>query len=129
MDAITKDVPYRKRGINMTNWEKFKEVFGLPANVKKSMSMNTCDMFDCKGIECDDCYIYKNNMQGTKFWREEYQKKERKSMVQYEINAEMHLGKIIAESREVSQALNEFADKLEEIEKKYKDVENESSNN
>ena len=42
-------------------------------------------------------------------------------MAQYELYAEMHLGKIIAESREVSQALNEFADKLEQIEKKYAD--------
>ena len=122
MDAIAKDVPYRKRGIDMTNWEKFKEVFGLPTNVKKSMSLNICNVVDCKGIECDDCYIYKNNMQGTKFWRKEYQKKEGNNMT-YELNAEMHLENIIAESREVSQALNEFADKLEEIEKKYADKE------
>lgn len=61
----------------MTNWEKFKEVFGIPTNVKKAMNMNICNVVDCKGIECDDCYIYKNDMQGTKFWRREYQKKER----------------------------------------------------
>lgn len=42
-------------------------------------------------------------------------------MAKYEITAEMNLEKIIAESREVSQALNEFADKLEQIEKKYAD--------
>lgn len=42
-------------------------------------------------------------------------------MVTYEITAEMDLKKIIAESREVAQALNEFADKLERIEKKYAD--------
>lgn len=40
-------------------------------------------------------------------------------MATYEITAEMDLKKIIAESREVAQALNEFADKLERIEKKY----------
>lgn len=40
-------------------------------------------------------------------------------MATYEITAEMDLKKIIAESREVAQALNEFADKLECIEKKY----------
>ena len=33
--------------------------------------------------------------------------------------AEMNLKKIIAESKEVAQALNEFADNLERIEKKY----------
>ncbi len=35
------------------------------------------------------------------------------------ITAEMDLKNIIAESREVAQALNEFADNLERIEKKY----------
>lgn len=40
-------------------------------------------------------------------------------MATYEITAEMNLEKIIAESREVAQALNEFADDLERIEKKY----------
>jgi len=85
------------------------------------MLLSICNAVDCKGIECDDCFIYKNNMQGTSFWRREYKEKDRKSMAQYELYAEMHLGKIIAESREVSQALNEFADKLEQIEKKYAD--------
>ena len=37
----------------------------------------------------------------------------------YKIAAEMDLKKIIAESKEVAQALNEFADSLERIEKKY----------
>ena len=40
-------------------------------------------------------------------------------MAKYELTAELHLKPIIAESREVAQALNEFADKLEQIEKKY----------
>ena len=40
-------------------------------------------------------------------------------MATYEIMAEMNLKKIIAESREVAQALNEFADNLERIEEKY----------
>lgn len=40
-------------------------------------------------------------------------------MEAYKITAEMNLKKIIAESREVAQALNEFADNLEQIEKKY----------
>lgn len=40
-------------------------------------------------------------------------------MVSYEITAEMNLEKIIAESREVAQALNEFADNLEQIKEKY----------
>lgn len=40
-------------------------------------------------------------------------------MTTYKITAEMDLKKIIAESKEVAQALNEFADNLEQIEKKY----------
>jgi len=40
-------------------------------------------------------------------------------MVTYGITAQMNLKKLIAESREVAQALNEFADNLEQIEKKY----------
>ena len=40
-------------------------------------------------------------------------------MTAYEITAELNLEKIIAESREVAQALNEFADNIERIEKKY----------
>lgn len=39
----------------------------------------------------------------------------------YEITAELNLEKIIAESREVAQAMNDFADELERIEKKYAD--------
>ena len=41
------------------------------------------------------------------------------NMAKYEITAELNLKNIIAESREVAQALNEFADTLEQIEKKY----------
>jgi hypothetical protein len=40
-------------------------------------------------------------------------------MATYEITPELHLRNIIAESREVAEALNEFADKLEQIEEKY----------
>ena len=40
-------------------------------------------------------------------------------MATYEITAEMNLKKIIAELGEVAQALNDFADNLERIEKKY----------
>ena len=45
--------------------------------------------------------------------------KARDNMVTYEITAEMNLKRIIAESREVAQVLNDFADSLERIEKKY----------
>lgn len=47
-------------------------------------------------------------------------------MATYEITVEMNLKTIIAESREVAQALNEFADNLERIEKKYAEPQAES---
>ena len=47
-------------------------------------------------------------------------------MATYEITAELNLKKIIAESREVAQALNEFAYNLEQIEKKYAESQAES---
>lgn len=42
-------------------------------------------------------------------------------MAKCEITAELNLKTIIAESREVAEALNEFADNLERIERKYVD--------
>ena len=39
--------------------------------------------------------------------------------MEYEITAKLNLKNIIAEAREVAQALSEFADNLERIEKKY----------
>lgn len=42
-------------------------------------------------------------------------------MEKYEITAELNLKPIIAESREIAQVLMEFADNLEQIEKKYTD--------
>lgn len=40
-------------------------------------------------------------------------------MEKYEITAEMNLKNFILELREVVQSINEFADNLEQIEKKY----------
>lgn len=42
-------------------------------------------------------------------------------MPTHEITVELNLKNIIAESREVAQALNEFANDLERIEKKYQE--------
>ena len=40
----------------------------------------------------------------------------------YEITADLNLKKIIAESKEVAQAWNEFVDNLERIEEKYAEL-------
>jgi len=50
-------------------------------------------------------------------------------MAKYEITAELNLKTIIAESREVAQALNEFADNLEQIEKKYTNLQGSEKKN
>ena len=47
-------------------------------------------------------------------------------MAPYEITAEMDLKNIIAELREVAQALNGFAENLEQIQRKYADKQKES---
>lgn len=39
--------------------------------------------------------------------------------IPYKVTAELDLKKIIDESRDVAEALNEFANNLEQIEKKY----------
>ena len=46
--------------------------------------------------------------------------------MEYKITAEMNLSNVIEEAKEVSRALYEFADKLESIERKYKELQKES---
>lgn len=40
-------------------------------------------------------------------------------MATHKITAEMNLKDFIAQTREIAQAMNEFADNIEQIEKKY----------
>ena len=42
-------------------------------------------------------------------------------MKSYKITAELNLKNVIAETREFAQAVNEFADNLERIERKYEE--------
>lgn len=49
-------------------------------------------------------------------------------MAEYKITAKMNLKTIISESREIAQVLNEFADDLDRIEKKYEEPESEVRN-
>ena len=44
-------------------------------------------------------------------------------MAKYEITAVMNVKTVITESREIAQALLEFADRLTEIDKKYSEME------
>lgn len=47
-------------------------------------------------------------------------------MAKYEIIAELNLNNLISEAREVAEVLNEFADSLEKIEKKYAELQERS---
>jgi hypothetical protein len=47
-------------------------------------------------------------------------------MMKHEITAKLHLKNIIAETRETAEALKDFADRLEQIEKKYAELQAES---
>jgi hypothetical protein len=59
----------------MTNWEKFKEVFGfLESDLVKPM-VSVCVMMKCANVPCDDCPIYKNDICAKSFWSREYNKK------------------------------------------------------
>lgn len=50
-------------------------------------------------------------------------------MEPYKMTAELNLKTIIAESREVAEALNVFADDLERIEKKYDELQESEEKN
>jgi len=50
-------------------------------------------------------------------------------MAAYNITATMNLKNLISEAREVAQAMNEFADNLERIEKKYAELQESEERN
>jgi hypothetical protein len=60
----------------MTNWEKFKEVFGIPADAELTPKENICNMVDCSLImSCSKCPICNYGMDTSYFWEREYEVK------------------------------------------------------
>lgn len=57
----------------MTNWDKFKEVFGIPENSEVEPMEIVCGFVKCVSGLCTECPIYKANMHGLHFWKEEYE--------------------------------------------------------
>ena len=55
--------------------------------------------------------------------------KARIRMAAYNITATMNLKNLISEAREVAQAMNEFVDNLERIEKKYAELQESEERN
>lgn len=61
----------------MTNWEKFKEVFGIPEDSEIKVEGDICNIIDCTGIfSCTQCPIEKAHMNNFDFWESEYEVKE-----------------------------------------------------
>jgi len=54
----------------MTNWEKFKEVFGIPDDSKINTEKQMCAIIDCDKVKkCWECPLYEFN------WEKEYKAK------------------------------------------------------
>lgn len=62
----------------MTNWEKFKEVFGLPESDLVMPTGSLCEIVGCNDIQCCDCPICENDICEKTFWSREYNKTRRK---------------------------------------------------
>jgi len=57
----------------MTNWEKFKEVFGIPADSELEAEREICPILDCTSIEwCAECPVDKLHLNDADFWEREY---------------------------------------------------------
>lgn len=61
----------------MTNWEKFKEVFGFPENDIVMPIGSMCEIIECDDIPCYDCPICENDICVKSFWSREYNKTRR----------------------------------------------------
>jgi hypothetical protein len=62
----------------MTNWEKFKEVFGFPESDIVMPVGSMCEIIECDDIQCYDCPICENDVCVKSFWNREYNEKGRK---------------------------------------------------
>lgn len=60
----------------MTNWEKFKEVFGIPSDNEVVPDDRLCEILDCGAMEsCTECPFSDKGMDSQMFWDEEYETK------------------------------------------------------
>lgn len=56
----------------MTNWEKLKEVFGIPEDEELKPTGAICSVVTCSDIPCSKCPIYECGMDESSFWKREY---------------------------------------------------------
>lgn len=63
----------------MTNWEKFKEVFGIPQGTPIDVNERICEILDCGLMEkCTECPFSELDMDSPFFWDDEYVEREEK---------------------------------------------------
>lgn len=61
----------------MTNWEKFKEVFGIPTDNEVEPMDRICEILDCGAMEkCTECPFSELDMDSPSFWDDEYVERE-----------------------------------------------------
>lgn len=60
----------------MTNWDKFREVFGIPENSKLKPIKTVCLLVKCVSKDCTECPIFNANVHGEYFWEDKYESKE-----------------------------------------------------
>jgi hypothetical protein len=57
----------------MTNWEKFKEVFGITGYDRLTPKGSICAIIDCSDVQCRECPLYEQRgLLYEGFWEEEY---------------------------------------------------------
>lgn len=56
----------------MTNWEKLKEVFGIPADTELKATGAMCCLVTCNDMPCSKCPICECGMDVSSFWEREY---------------------------------------------------------
>lgn len=61
----------------MTNWDKFREVFGISENSEMKPIKTVCLLVKCVSGQCSKCPIYEANIHGLHFWEEEYEGEEK----------------------------------------------------
>lgn len=57
----------------MTNWDKFREVFGISEHNETKPIKSVCVLVKCVSGDCSECPIYKADVHRVHFWEEEYE--------------------------------------------------------
>lgn len=61
----------------MTNWDKFREVFGISENSELKPIGTICLFVKCVSGQCTECPLYEANVHGVHFWEEKYESEDK----------------------------------------------------